>query len=674
MNREHASDRISKLREVISNYRYHYHVLDESVMSEGAADSLKHELTTLEEQYPDLITPDSPTQQVAGQPIKSFKSVEHSTPMLSLNDVFNREELNAWLLRLKKLQPDLIVELFVDNKLDGLAMAIQYENGIFKRAVTRGDGRIGEDVTANVRTIESVPYKLRPSATYPYLHKGITEIRGEVLIYKDDFEALNEDRKKAGQPIYANPRNLAAGSIRQLDPKLTATRKLRFRAWDILRENSIVEDSHIEAYKAIRDIGFATNPKPKCFNSIDKLIGFINQQENIRHRLPYKTDGIVIKINDRTQYSNLGTVGKTPRAAVAYKFAAEEATTVIRNIIISLGRTGAATPVAVMDPVVVDGSLVQHASLHNADEIEKKDIRVGDSVIIYKAGDIIPQVQKVITELRPKESKRFRMETELKKQFPELTFERPTGEAVYRVKGPLNNILLKRSLEHYASKAALDIDTLGEKNVEALIDAGLIKDLADLYNLTKKDILKLDRFANTSADKLLQAIEKSKKPTLDRFIYGLGIRHVGAQTSIDLAKKFRYLDTLGSASLDELRSVEGVGEIVADSIFIWFDDDDNKQLLTKFRKLGVWPDTSIKTTAEFENQKFAVTGSLESMTRDEATQLVRSKGGTFQSSVGKDTTYLVIGQNPGASKVNSAKKFGTKIIAENAFLKMINNK
>ena len=392
LTHEQAVQRITQLRETINDYRYHYHVLDESIMSEPAADSLKHELAQLEEEFPDLITPDSPTQRVAGEPLPGFTQIQHTRRMLSLNDVFSRDEVEAWIKRIQKLAPEAQPEFFIDVKLDGLACALIYEDGEFVRAVTRGDGFVGEDVTANVRTIESVPFSLRKAKKFKQFLHGRTEVRGEIIIYKKDFETLNKSREAEGKPTYANPRNTAAGSIRQLDPKLAAARPLRFRAWEILRDDPAEVPTNAFAYEAISNLGMASGRQATVLKDLDAIMNFIDEWGDKRHHLPYNTDGMVIKLNNRKEYADLGVVGKAPRAAVAYKYAAEEATTVVRDVVISIGRTGAATPVAVFDPVVVAGTTVQHASLHNADEIARKDIRVGDTVIIFKAGDIIPQV------------------------------------------------------------------------------------------------------------------------------------------------------------------------------------------------------------------------------------------------------------------------------------------
>lgn len=671
LNRSQAKERVEKLRELISDYRYHYHVLDESTMSEAAADSLKHELSQLEAEYPELLTSNSPTQRVAGEPLPGFTQIRHTSRMLSLNDVFNEDEVKTWIVRTQKLAGDRTLEFFTDLKMDGLACALVYQDGVLTRAVTRGDGHVGEDVTNNVRTIESVPYELRHDKKYAQFLKGRTEIRGEIVIHKKDFEALNRSREQAGQPVYANPRNLAAGSIRQLDPKLAAARPLRFRAWEILRDDPSELPTYRYAYDVIRALGVPVNSQASVRAGIEHIMDFAAEWDKKRHDLPFNTDGLVIKLNDRALFGELGVVGKAPRGAVAYKYPAEEATTIVKDIVLSIGRTGAATPVAVFDPVVVAGTTVQHASLHNADEIARKDVRVGDTVVIFKAGDIIPQVLKVLIELRPKKTHPFDMEAELKRQYPELDFERPEGEAVYRVKGATGKVLLKQALAHFASKGALDIDGMGEKNVAALIDAKLVHDLADMYTLTKEQIITLERFADISAQKLIDAIGKAKQPDLPRFIYGLGIRHVGSQTAIDLAEGFGSLEALQKATLEDLRAVGGIGEVVAESILAWFTDTDNQALLEKFKAVGIRPVFESHVKGPLHGKNFVITGTLESMGRDEAGEKIRRLGGGFQSSLAKDTTYLVVGKNVGASKLAKAEKLGTIQIDETALLKML---
>lgn len=672
LSKSQARERAAKLRQLINDYRHHYHVLDESIMSESAADSLKHELTQIEQEYPELITPDSPTQRVAGEPLAGFKKVKHSQRMLSLNDVFNRDELSAWIERLRKLEPEAEPEFFCDVKMDGLACALVYEDGEFKQAITRGDGFVGEDVTHNVRTIDNVPFHLRETKEYSKFLQGRTEVRGEIIMYKSDFEKLNKQREAEGLSLFANPRNLAAGTVRQLDPKLTAARPLRFRAYDLLRENPEDVPTNQYAYQTLRNLGVAASTLTEVVKTAQEISDFADKWEQKRHDLPYNTDGLVVKVNDRQLFRKLGVVGKAPRAAVAYKYAAEEATTVVQDIVISIGRTGAATPVAVFDPVQVAGTTVQHASLHNADEIARKDIRVGDTVVIFKAGDIIPQVSKVLLELRPKRTNKFNMEEELARQYPELKFERPDGEVVYRVQGATGKILLKQALEHFTSKGALDIDGMGEKNVAALVDAKLVGDLADIYIITKEQVLELDRFAEISANNLIKAIAKAKTPELPRFIYGLGIRHVGQQTAIDLAEAFGSIEKLAKTTLEDLQDVEGIGQVVAESILAWFADSDNQNLLQKFDKLNVRPSFESHVAGPLHGQSFVITGTLESMGRDDAAQRIRELGGTFQTSVAKDTTYVVIGENPGASKVKRAEKLGTKQINETELKELLN--
>lgn len=671
MTEHQAAARATELRELMGTYSYQYYVLDEPSVSDAVYDGLSRELKDIEAAYPSLITADSPTQRVGGTALEKFVKVEHSVRMISLNDVFSREEVEAWVKRTEKLVPQHTPEFFTDIKMDGLACALIYVDGVFTQAVTRGDGFIGEDVTRNVMTIKSVPLSLRRQKGFEQFLQGRTEIRGEIVMYKHDFEALNAKRQAAGDPVFKNPRNLAAGTIRQLDPSLVAARPLRFRAYDLLRQNAADVPTNSFAYDALRALGLAANTESRVFTTLDEVMHFVDEWDEKRHTLPFNTDGLVVKLNDRATYAQLGSVGKNPRGAVAYKYPAEEATTIVKDIVISIGRTGAATPVAVFDPVAVAGTTVQHASLHNADEIARKDIRRGDTVIIFKAGDIIPQVERVLIELRPKDTAPFIMEDELARQYPELDFDRPEGEAVYRVKGATGPLLLTRALEHFASKGALDIDTLGEKNVSALVDAGYVKDIADIYTLTVDKVLELDRFADISAKKLVSAIAANKQPPLPRFIFGLGIRHVGAQTAIDLADAFGSLDALGVATLDELLAVEGIGAVVAESVLAWFADIDNQKLLEKFTALGVEPHHESHAGGPLDGQNFVVTGTLETMGRDIAADKIRALGGTFQSSLGKDTTYLVVGKNVGASKLKKAEKYGTKQLDETAFLKLI---
>lgn len=662
--------RISELRTLLNRYSYDYHVLDTPSVDDAVYDSLFQELKKLEAAHPHLVTPDSPTQRVGGELLGGFTKVAHSSRMLSLNDVFSKDDVEAWLKRIDKLLPGTRHEFFADIKMDGLACALVYENGVLVQGITRGDSFVGEDITANVRTIKNIPLRLRDQPGFEQFLIGRTEIRGEIVMLKKEFEALNERRRAAGEPVFANPRNLAAGTMRQLDPRLVAERPLSFFAYDILRDDASEIPTNMYAYEALSALGIVRNKQAAVFSHLGEVMAFVGEWDSKRHTLPFNTDGLVIKVNNREQFAKLGVVGKQPRAAVAYKYAAEQATTIVRDIVISIGRTGAATPVAVFDPVTVAGTTVKHASLHNADEIARLDVRIGDTVVIFKAGDIIPQVESVVTALRPKGARPVQYESLLAEQYPELEFERSGSDVVYRVKGANSDLILKRAVQYYASKGALDIDTLGEKNVVALVDAGLIKDIADIYTITVDQLLQLERFATISAEKLVAAIAEKKNPPLEKFLLGLGIRHVGAQTAIDVSTHFGSLDGLASASLEELQQVEGVGTIVAESIVAWFADEDNRQLLEKFTRLGVVPYFE-KKTGTLAGRSFVVTGTLASMSRDEAAEKIRARGGTFQAAVAKDTTYLVAGGKVGASKLKKAESYGVTIIDEAALLQLL---
>lgn len=671
LDKRQAAERIAKLRELINDYRYHYHVLDESIMSEAAADSLKHELTQLETQYPELITPDSPSQRVAGAPLPGFTQVQHSSRMLSLNDVFDAAEVEAWQERVVKLlPPGAKLEYFVDVKMDGFACALVYEDGKLQRGVTRGDGFVGEDVTANARTIESIPLTLRADKQYETFCRGRTEVRGEIVMYKKDFEELNAKRAAEGKPLFANPRNTAAGTIRQLDPKLVVGRPLRFRAYDLLRDDPADIPTYDFAYRALRGLGFLANDKTGLFQTIPEVLKFADDWDAKRKELPFNTDGLVVKINGRAQYRRLGVVGKAPRAAIAYKYAAEQATTKVKDIFISIGRTGAATPVAMLEAVVVAGSTVQMATLHNESEVARKDIRIGDTVIVHKAGDIIPEVVEPLVKLRDGSERVFRMPTHCPECNTKLAKSK-VDDAVWRCPNEACPSRSWKRIEHFASKSALDIEGMGEKNVIALINAELVKDQADIYTVREEDLLKLDRFAEVSAAKLVAAIQAKKRPPLGRFVYGLGIRHIGTQTAVDLSNTFRSLEKLSTATIDELGEVEGVGEIVAESVVEWFSEPRNQRLLDKFRKLGVWPEPVKRVGGKLSGKNFVVTGTLDNMGREEAAEKIRSQGGTFQTSVAKDTDYLVVGHNVGASKLAKAAKLGTKQLDEAAFIKLL---
>lgn len=666
LSKQVARVRIEKLKQVIQDYRYHYHVLDESTMSEAAADSLKHELSQLEEQYPEFITPDSPTQRIAGAPLDKFVSVKHSRRMLSLNDVFNKDEVEAWLTRIGKIET--VTELFADVKMDGLACALIYEDGLLVRAATRGDGFTGEDVTMNVRTIDSVPLRLRGEGIFT---RGTTEVRGEIVMHKSDFEELNAAREKAGLPLYANPRNLAAGTIRQLDPRLVADRKLNFYAYDLIRRDESEVPTYAFAYKKMSELGFIANKTHQVLPATsDAVIACTDSWNEKRHTLPFNTDGIVLKVNDRDIYNRLGVVGKAPRGAAAYKYPAEQSTTKVIDVIISIGRTGAATPTAVLEPVVVAGSRVQMATLHNEGEVQRKDIRIGDTVIIHKAGDIIPEIIESLKDLRNGSEVTFVMPTHCPECSTRL-IKQKADEAVWRCPNTKCPSRVQNRIQHYASKGALDIEGLGEKNVLVLMQEGLIADIPDIYGLRKEQLIALERFAEISANKLVSAIQDKKRPQLERFIFGLGIRHVGIQTATDLARYFRSFDALASATVEELSEIDGVGVVVAESIAAWFADEENLLSLEKLKGYGVEPQVLQQVSGSLQDVRFVVTGTLESMGRDAAGDAIRALGGIFQNAVSKDTDYLVAGANTGASKLAKANKYQTKVIDESAFLKLI---
>ena len=663
-----AKQRIESLRQQLNQYSYEYHALDAPTVSDAVYDGLFAELKSLESENPQYITPDSPTQRVGSQVNDAFAKVEHSQRMLSLNDVFSEAEIYAWVERIGKLDERVkTADFFADVKKDGLACALVYEDGLLVQGITRGDGYVGEDVTTNVRTISTVPLRLRQHEVYSI---GRTEVRGEIVMYKKQFEKLNQLRAAKNLPLFANPRNLAAGTIRQLDPRLVAERPLVFLPYDLIRDNPAEAQTNQLAYKAFEELGFVKNDIAKRLQTVEQVIGFVHEWKDKRHDLAYNTDGFVVKINDRTLYASLGTVGKNPRAAIAFKYPAEQATTKLKDIFISIGRTGAATPVAVLEPVVVAGSTVQMATLHNDEEILRKGVLIGDTVVVHKAGDIIPEVVEPIVGLRDGNEKAFVMPTECPDCGTPLV--KPAGEVVWRCQNNSCPTRTWRHIQHFASKAALDIDGLGEKNVMVLLDNGLISDSADLYTVKKDDLLRLERFAELSAQNLVDAITAKTNPPLAKFIFALGIRHVGAQTATDLANNFKTFDALATATVDELSAVDGVGIVVAESIIAWFSDEQNQELLRKFAQNGVQP-TAISTTASgpLTGKSFVITGSLTDMSREQAADKIRQLGGTFQSSVGKGTTYLVAGGKVGASKLAKAEKFGTEILNEQQFLSII---
>jgi DNA ligase (NAD+) len=653
-----AKKRAEKLRKLIDEYRYQYHVLDEPTISDEIYDSLTVELREIENDYPELIMPDSPTQRVGGQPLEKFEKVQHISQMLSLNDVFSQEEILDWEHRTKKLAGKSL-DYFCELKIDGLSIMLTYENGLFVRGATRGNGLIGEDVTQNLRTIPSIPLKLRKP------QKGRLDVRGEVYMSKETFEKVNREQAKKGLTTYANPRNLAAGSVRQLDPKITVSRKLDSYIYDIYTDLGL--KTHKEKHKILASLGFKTSKYVKYCRNIEEVIDYCKHWDDKRNSLDFQVDGVVILANSNELYQFLGSVGKAPRGAIAYKFPAEQVTTTIEDIRVNIGRTGAVTPFAVMKPVKIAGSTVSRATLHNEDEIKKKDIRIGDTIVVQKAGDIIPEVIKPLVELRAGREKSFKMP----KKCPICgsLIIRPTGKAVARCSNKNCYAIEKEQLIHFASKDAFDIDGLGEKIIDQLLNEGVISDAGDFFALTEGDLLPLERFADKSAENLVKAIQDRKKVSFSRFLYGLGIRHVGAVIASLLATRFRTLEVLQSTNLEELSQIEGIGEVVAQSIYGWFREKQNVKLLKKLASFDVGYE-KVKIENKLAGLTFVITGSLESMSREEAEEKIRFLGGQASNSVSKETDYLVLGKNPG-SKLAKAKKLGIKIIAEKELLNML---
>ena len=664
--------RYKDLLELLNRYSFEYHTLDNPSVPDSVYDSLFSELKKIEAENPEIISKNSPTQRVGNTVKGGFIKVPHASRMLSLNDIFSSKEIFDWFERIKKLEPNIEEDFFADIKMDGLACSLIFENGEFVRAVTRGDSFIGEDVSSNIRTIKNIPLFLQASGKFENFKNGRTEVRGEIVILKEDFEKINLVRKEHGEPEFANPRNLAAGTIRQLDPSIAASRPLHFRAYDLIRENPKDVPTNQFAYKALKNLGFTINEQASKINGLKKVIEFIDFWSEKRKELPFNTDGLVVKINNREHFSKLGIVGKQPRAAIAFKYSPEEVAAVISDIVISIGRTGVATPVAVFSPVKLAGTTVRHASLHNADEIQRLDVRIGDTVVVFKSGDIIPKILRVLPELRPKNAKPFNFEDELSKQFPDIEFYRPDGEVAYRAKGLNSDLILKKMVAFYTSKAGLDIENLGEKNVNLLVEKGLIQDLADIYLLKKEDLLKLERFAEISVNNLLQAIELSKNPELSKFIAALGIRHVGGETAKVLAEKFISFENLQNAELEDLLSIDGIGEKVAESILAYFSDDENLQILNKMFGFGVKVQNFAKNEGVLSGKNFVITGMLKEMSREQAAEKIELLGGKFQKSISKTTDFLVIGEKVGATKISKAEKLGVKVMDEDEFLKEIN--
>lgn len=678
MTKREDSRRIEELRRLLNQYAYEYYALDSPSVSDAIYDSLYGELKQLETKYPELITPDSPTRRIVAGSATKFQKYHHKRRMISIMDTFSDQEAYDWVGKVRRYAEKNLpvatlakldkVNYWLDAKMDGLACSLHYQDGLLIRAVTRGDGMVGEVVTDNVRVVPTVPLRLHDD---PVFTRGETEVRGELIMLRADFDQINRQLIERGDKPFANPRNLAAGTIRQLDPQVVASRPLEFHAYDLLRDGVDDAMTNQAVYEKLTQLGFKVNPEAHLESSFADAISYAHRfRTEVQPSLPFNTDGLVIKINDRKLYDRLGIVGKYPRGAVAYKYPAETATTKVRDIVLSLGRTGAVTPVAVFEPIQLAGTTVQHATLHNADEIARLDVRIGDTVVIYKAGEIIPQVQSVITGLRPADSRPYDFIRAMHRQYPGLEFERPEGEAVWRVKNPGDAITITvQAIKHFAGRQALDIEGLGERNAELLVSTGLVSDVADIYSLTVEAVSKLDRFAELSATKLVGEIQRKKAPPLDRFIYGLGIRHVGAKTANDIAKHFTGLEDFSDSTIGQLEAIPGIGQIVAESIQGWLSDESNIRLLDKFAQLGVYP-VSVRAGGSLAGISFVITGAL-SVSRDELANQIRLRGGNFQTGVGKSTDYLVVGQRVGSSKLAKAKQLGVKVISEAQLMEML---
>lgn len=670
LTKAEAKKRIEKLRKEIRHHNYLYYVLNKPEISDAAYDSLKRELIELEKQFPEFITPDSPTQKVGGPPLKEFKKVKHKVPMLTLQDAMNEGEVRDWLKRIERLlSPSEFKKLdfFAELKMDGLATSLIYKNGILWRAATRGDGYVGEDITENVKTIRCIPLRLRLEALpKKYKIPKEIEIRGEIYMKKEDFEKLNEEQKKLGLATFANPRNAAAGSVRQLDPKITAKRKLAFYGYDTI--SNFGQKTHQEHHQIIRTLGIPENPFNKYCKNLEEVIKFHNEIAKKREELPYEIDGIVVNVNDDSIFKKLGIVGRAPRGAVAFKFPGIQATTKVKSISVQVGRTGKLTPVANLEPVKIGGVTVSRATLHNFDWLKKLDVKIGDTVIVQRAGDVIPEVVKTLPSLRTGKEKKFKIPKKCPVCGSKL-IRRP-GEIDFYCSNKKCFALRKRFLYHFVSKKAFDIVKLGPKIIDRFLEEGLISNVIDIFKIKKEDVASLFRFGEKSAQNLIDSIEKAKNIPLARFIYALGIRHVGEETAIDLANHFGSIEKLKKASLNEIYEIPNIGDVVAKSIYDFFKNKENLKLIDGLIKAGVKIIPPKKIEAKLKGLTFVFTGALKTMTRDEAKEKVRILGGKVSSSVSKETDFVVAGESPG-SKYEKAKKLGIKIISEKEFLKMI---
>lgn len=701
MNKKEIQSRIAKLRDEVNYHRHQYHVLDKSEISDAALDSLKNELQKLEQENPEFITPDSPTQRVGGQALDKFSKVRHERPMMSLFDAFNEQDMRDWEKRNKNiLNKDY--EYFVELKVDGLAMSLEYENGIFKTGATRGDGQVGEDVTNNLKTIESIPLSLAKISSSDLKRSGLTAdqaekiitaakegrifVRGEAVMTKKVFEQLNERYVREGKQPLANPRNGAAGSIRQLDPKVAAERRLDFYAYEIIGDFGLTR--HSQKREVLKALGFKVIKENHVCSDLPEVFKFYAEIGEKREKLPFEIDGTVVKVNDLDDWGVLGIVGKGPRYMMAFKFPAIQTTTVIKKVNWQVGRTGTLTPVSELEPVEVGGVTVTHATLHNFDEIERLGLRVGDTVVIERAGDVIPKVVQVLPKMRTGKEKKINPPKECPICGGEV--DRVDDDVAYRCLNKNCYAVTLRSLIHFASKNAADIEGLGKKIVEQLVQEGLVSDIADFYSLTEGDLKPLERFAEKKAKNIIESIAAHKILDLSRFIFGLGIRHVGEETAITVAKDFLQKSNIQNStfkiqisdvtkyfselSLEDIQNMTDIGPIVAESIYEWWHNAKNIKILEKLEENGVSLKTEERLSGEggaLDGKSFVLTGTLASLTRDEAKDKIRRLGGELSESVSKKTSYVIVGENPG-SKRDKALKLGVPVIGEEEFLKMIN--
>ncbi len=645
-------------------------MLNKQEISDSALDSLKHELFLLEQQYPDLITPDSPTQRVGGKPLKEFQKAPHKVPMLSIEDVFSEKELKDWETYAQKLAGGRIASYFAELKIDGFAVSLLYKNGILARGATRGNGQIGEDVTQNLKTIESIPLKLEIENLKFKIPLASFEVRGEVYMEKAAFLKFNNERKRKGEEQYANPRNLAAGSIRQLDPALAASRPLKFMAYDLVTDAG--QTTHAQEHEILSLLGFITDHTAKECGALEDVAAYWSAIGKQRERLPFLIDGVVVSVNENAVFQKLGVVGKSPRGARALKFSGKQATTKVKDIVLQIGRTGAVTPVALLEPVQIAGVTISRATLHNEDEIRRLGVRIGDTVIVERAGDVIPAVAKALAELRSGKEKQFRMPSLCPVCQGKLS--KPEGEAVWRCVNKECAAQKREFLRHFVSKKAFDIDGLGPKIIDQLAEEHLVSEPADLFLLKEGDLVVLERFAEKSAANIVAAIQSKKQVSLRRFVYSLGIRHVGEETALKLAEHAGTFERLAEMSAEELAKIPDVGGVVAESVIRWFQNKSNRAMAERLLKAGINiqgnSSTTPGTSEKLRGKTFVLTGTLESMTRDEAKEKIRMLGGEVSESVSRNTSYVVAGKNSG-SKLAKARQFGVKTLSEKEFLNLL---